>query len=327
MLQAYLSQYPNGAFAPLARAKIGSLERRQKEDQEQKARAQQLAAAPAPPPRPSITPEQALWDAIKDADNPAMFQGYLDRYPNGVFAQAAAVKLAALRPPPAPPTPTPAPAPPPALPPAQQAAAPVAPESTGSSADRWQGRGSVWRFDLRLVGDQLSGTGRSEGTSGEFSVSGRVNPASKEVSALLSHPRMFAPARIAGRFPTLVVITNGPGSDTVVVEPVGGGTPRPAAPIATNAPAVQEGRWQGRGASWQLDLRLTGDQLTGTGRSSGRSGEFSFSGRVDPASKAISGIASHPGQPFSMRIAGRFPTIEIVTANSGSDTVQLQHAP
>jgi hypothetical protein len=59
VLQAYLSQYPKGAFAPLARAKIAAIDRRRQEEQDRKARAQQLAAAPAPPRAPPAAPAPA----------------------------------------------------------------------------------------------------------------------------------------------------------------------------------------------------------------------------------------------------------------------------
>ncbi|MBL8704156.1 MAG: caspase family protein, partial [Rhodospirillales bacterium] len=336
MLQAYLGQYPNGAFAPLARAKIASLERRQKEEQDQKTRAQQLAAAPAPPPpppTPSITPEQALWDAIKDANNPAMFQGYLDRYPNGLYAQAAAVKLAALRPPPAAQLATPAPAAParPTAPPppVQQAAAPVPPPATaataGSRDGRWSGSSGGWEANVVVAGDTITGTVRNRNRgggsnsahgAGEMPLSAKIDAQGMVTGhvAVSGGARFDQPIRVAGRFPTLQLSPAAGSGETIALQREGG-------EAGASAP---DDRWQGRGASWQLDLRLAGDQLTGTGRHRERSGEFSFSGRVDPTSKVISGTANHPRLGFPARIAGRFPTIEIITANSGSDTVVLE---
>ncbi len=323
VLQAYLSQYPSGAFAPLARAKIASLERRQKEEQEQKARAQQLAAAPAPPPpppTPSITPEQALWDAIKDANNPAMFQGYLDRYPNGLYAQAAAVKLAALRPPPAAqlavPTRPLAPSPP-----VQQAAAPVPPPASPSSTSRdgrWSGSSGGWEASVVVAGDSITGTvrnrnrGGTQGT-GEMPLSAKIDAQGMVTGhvAVSGGVRFDQPIRVAGRFPTLQLSPAAGSGETIALQREGGSS-------------MADDRWQGRSGTWQLDLRLNGDQLTGTGRHRERSGEFSFSGRVDPTSKVISGTANHPRLGFPARIAGRFPTIEIITANSGSDTVALE---
>lgn len=41
--------------------------------------------------------ELAFWEAIKDSDNPAEFQAYLDIYPDGRFAPLARVRLSALQ--------------------------------------------------------------------------------------------------------------------------------------------------------------------------------------------------------------------------------------
>lgn len=71
--------------------------------------------------------ELAFWEAIRDGDNPAMFESYLSKYPDGHFAELARIKLEEARP--AEPQPAPAvveatapePAPAPA---AQQATSP-----------------------------------------------------------------------------------------------------------------------------------------------------------------------------------------------------------
>lgn len=52
---------------------------------------QQAAAA-----QTSATAELALWNSIKDSGNAADFRGYLDQYPNGMFADIASAKIQAL---------------------------------------------------------------------------------------------------------------------------------------------------------------------------------------------------------------------------------------
>jgi len=113
-LEAYLTRYPNGAFAPLARARLATLA--------------PAAATPPPPdrkpapepPRPGArkpggagsdsapTParpqpdqEALLWELVRNSSNPAELRAYLGRYPDGRFAPRARQRLAVLAPPPA----------------------------------------------------------------------------------------------------------------------------------------------------------------------------------------------------------------------------------
>src|SRR5436190_5122160 len=51
--------------------------------------------------------ELALWDAIKDTKDPALFDDYLRKYPDGTFALVARTRLAELRGRPATDIPTP----------------------------------------------------------------------------------------------------------------------------------------------------------------------------------------------------------------------------
>jgi class 3 adenylate cyclase len=77
---AYLDRYPDGIFAPLARerlAKPDTLER------------------PQPAPEGSAV-ELAFWDTVKESDNPAMFQAYLEQFPTGSFKALAEIRLAEL---------------------------------------------------------------------------------------------------------------------------------------------------------------------------------------------------------------------------------------
>jgi adenylate cyclase len=85
-LAAYLEQYPAGAFTALAEA------RRQALVEEQRA-----PAEPASPDPDLVAVELAFWDTVKDSDNPAMYEAYLDRYPDGAFTALAKVRLDELR--------------------------------------------------------------------------------------------------------------------------------------------------------------------------------------------------------------------------------------
>ncbi len=72
--KAYLENYPNGAFAALAQARI---ERASK--------------------RPgSHDLELAFWDTVKRSDDPEMFQAYLAKYPEGEFQKLAEIKIRSL---------------------------------------------------------------------------------------------------------------------------------------------------------------------------------------------------------------------------------------
>lgn len=77
--RAYLARFPDGAFAALARARLES-----------------------PPPSAPSSPEDrtvelAFWDSIKDSDDEAMVEAYLEKYPDGEFRSLAELQLAALR--------------------------------------------------------------------------------------------------------------------------------------------------------------------------------------------------------------------------------------
>lgn len=101
--EAYLTAYPNGRFAPLARARVSTL--------------QQQAAMQGD------ARDLAFWDSIKLSTNPAEYEAYLAQFPKGQFASLARARAQALRQPVAAVAPAPLAAPPkPAA-----AAAPVVP--------------------------------------------------------------------------------------------------------------------------------------------------------------------------------------------------------
>jgi len=101
--EAYLAKYPDGAFAPLARARLEALAA---------AAAAPKAAAVAPPePRKPAAPpaepartspkaepsqEALFWESVRGSTNPAELRAYLSKYPDGTFAPLARARLEAL---------------------------------------------------------------------------------------------------------------------------------------------------------------------------------------------------------------------------------------
>jgi len=75
----YLERYPEGAFAPLARARLETMAN------------EQVSLAPTVDP---MTIELAFWDTINESENADMYRAYLEKYPSGEFALLAEAKLA-----------------------------------------------------------------------------------------------------------------------------------------------------------------------------------------------------------------------------------------
>jgi adenylate cyclase len=69
---AYLEQYPNGSFAPLAQARLSM---------DQMAEVQDHSV------------EMAFWNSVKDSTDPEMFLAYLGKYPEGEFASLADIRI------------------------------------------------------------------------------------------------------------------------------------------------------------------------------------------------------------------------------------------
>jgi len=84
--EAYLEQYPSGAFAALAEARLQALL------QEQEAPAEPAATDPD-----VSAVELAFWDSVKDSDDLEMFEAYLEKYPDGEFRSLAEIRIAQLR--------------------------------------------------------------------------------------------------------------------------------------------------------------------------------------------------------------------------------------
>ena len=75
---AYLGAYPSGIYAPLAKARAGSLEKQ----------AKRLVTAEA------AATERTFWDAIKDSASMADYRAYLQKFPDGEFAVLAEARVA-----------------------------------------------------------------------------------------------------------------------------------------------------------------------------------------------------------------------------------------
>ncbi len=78
--EAYLERYPNGQFADIAKARISSLQ--------QRAADRQLRA--------EMEAERQLWDGIQGSTDPALFETFLAKHPDGIFADLARARLAGL---------------------------------------------------------------------------------------------------------------------------------------------------------------------------------------------------------------------------------------
>lgn len=75
--EAYLEQYPEGAFVALARARLEEFS---------------AAVAPARDPKDREI-ELAFWDSVREIDNSESLQAYLDKYPDGEFKALAEIRL------------------------------------------------------------------------------------------------------------------------------------------------------------------------------------------------------------------------------------------
>lgn len=81
---AYLEQFPKGAFAGLARARLESSSARSQTGQDEESREGV---------RGTTALELAFWDSVKDSENRKDFDEYLKQFPNGTFAGLAKTRL------------------------------------------------------------------------------------------------------------------------------------------------------------------------------------------------------------------------------------------
>ena len=82
--ETYLKRYPEGQFADIARIRIDEI----------KAKADETKARAA---QPDKSAEIAFWQTIQNATRPEMFEAYLSRYPSGIYADLARLKINVIR--------------------------------------------------------------------------------------------------------------------------------------------------------------------------------------------------------------------------------------
>ncbi|MFI5030436.1 MAG: adenylate/guanylate cyclase domain-containing protein [Reyranellales bacterium] len=75
--EAYLTQYPEGNFTPLARARLAEL--------------LESSGAVRDPAEREV--ELAFWESVRELDNAESMQAYLDKYPSGEFVALAEIRL------------------------------------------------------------------------------------------------------------------------------------------------------------------------------------------------------------------------------------------
>jgi adenylate cyclase len=82
--EAYLRQYPEGGFVALARTRLEEFA---------------SAAGGIRDPKDREV-ELSFWESVRESDNPASLQAYLEKYPDGEFKSLAEIRLSELRVPP-----------------------------------------------------------------------------------------------------------------------------------------------------------------------------------------------------------------------------------
>jgi class 3 adenylate cyclase len=80
--EAYIEQYPEGSFVALARTRLEAI-------------AEHSASMRDPQDREI---ELAFWESVRESDNPALIQAYLEKYPEGEFAPLAEIRMRELTP-------------------------------------------------------------------------------------------------------------------------------------------------------------------------------------------------------------------------------------
>jgi adenylate cyclase len=75
--EAYLEQYPEGGFVALARVRLEAIK--------------QDAVSMRDPHDREI--ELSFWESVRESDNPALIQAYLEKYPNGEFCALARIRV------------------------------------------------------------------------------------------------------------------------------------------------------------------------------------------------------------------------------------------
>ena len=82
--ETYLSRYPDGQFADIARIRIDEIKAKAERD-----KAQQN--------KPDATAEITYWQTIQNSTRPEMFESYITRYPKGIYADLARLKIESIK--------------------------------------------------------------------------------------------------------------------------------------------------------------------------------------------------------------------------------------
>jgi len=80
--EAYLEQYPEGAFVALARVRLEAIK--------------QDSVSMRDPHDREI--ELSFWESVRGSDSPALIEAYLEKYPNGEFSALARIRVDELTP-------------------------------------------------------------------------------------------------------------------------------------------------------------------------------------------------------------------------------------
>ena len=81
-LESYLERYPEGTFAPLARARLEAIALSSKE-----------SPAPAPAENGMDVLDLTFWNSVKDSNRREELEAYLEQHPNGHFAALTRARL------------------------------------------------------------------------------------------------------------------------------------------------------------------------------------------------------------------------------------------
>lgn len=96
-LEAYLSAFPQGTFAPLARTRLQGLRPVQQAAPASQPAPSQVAPRAAPSPPNEREAEIRLWQQVRDSRNIRDLNRFLEQYPRGAFAGFARERIEELR--------------------------------------------------------------------------------------------------------------------------------------------------------------------------------------------------------------------------------------
>ncbi|MBN8182529.1 caspase family protein [Roseibium aggregatum] len=82
--ETYLTRYPEGQFADIAKIRIDELKNRSEAEAARNA-------------KPDTSAEIAFWQSIQNATRPEMYETYLEQYPDGIYAKLARLNISSLQ--------------------------------------------------------------------------------------------------------------------------------------------------------------------------------------------------------------------------------------